>query len=114
MSVDMSVTQVFAEIESRLQEDPKPIEGMDTVYQFDLSGEEQEVFQLQLSQGSAKAEQGTPHEADCTIQMKAEDFKEMLLGNLNPTAAFMSGKLKVKGNMGQAMKLQSVLNQYKK
>jgi putative sterol carrier protein len=44
--------------------------------------------------------------------MDARDFKEMLIGNLNATAAFMAGKLKVKGNLGLAMKLQTVLGKY--
>jgi putative sterol carrier protein len=36
----------------------------------------------------------------------------MLLGRLNATTAFMTGKLKVKGNMGKAMKLQTILGKY--
>ncbi|PTX54994.1 SCP-2 sterol transfer family protein [Melghirimyces profundicolus] len=112
MSVEMSTKQVFEEIESRLKENPEPIQGMETVYQFELSGDDSGVFQLKLSEGTAGVEEGTPHEADCTIQMDSEDFKEMLLGNLNATAAFMSGKLRVKGDMGKAMKLQSVLGKY--
>lgn len=113
MSVDMNMNQVFEEIESRLKENPKPIEGMETVYQFELSGDNGGLYQLHLSGGAAKVKEGSSQEANCTIQMKTEDFKDMLLGNLNPTGAFMAGKLKVKGDMGQAMKLQSVLGQYK-
>src|SRR5690606_37084334 len=56
--------------------------------------------------------QGGAATADCTIQMTAADFKDMLFGNLNPTAAFMSGKLKVMVNLGLAMKLHNVLGQY--
>jgi putative sterol carrier protein len=104
--------EVFQEIEKRLKENPKPIEGMKAVYQFDLSGDDGAVYQLHLADGAAKVEQGEAATADCTIQMTAADFKDMLLGNLNPTAAFMSGKLKVKGNLGLAMKLQNVLGQY--
>lgn len=104
--------EVFQEIEKRLKENPKLIEGMKAVYQFDLSGDDGAVYQLHLADGAAKVEQGEAATADCTIQMTAADFKDMLLGNLNPTAAFMSGKLKVKGNLGLAMKLQNVLGQY--
>jgi putative sterol carrier protein len=107
-----TTAEVFQEIEKRLKENPKPIEGMKAIYQFDLSGEDGAVYQLHLADGAAKVEQGEAATADCTIQMTAADFKDMLLGNLNPTAAFMSGKLKVKGNLGLAMKLQNVLGQY--
>jgi putative sterol carrier protein len=43
--------------------------------------------------------------ADCTISMSAGDFKDMIHGNLQPTAAFMQGKMRVEGDMGLAMKL---------
>ena len=48
-------------------------------------------------------------EADCTMTADAETFESILDGDLNPTAAFMSGKLTVDGDMGTAMKLGSVL-----
>ena len=47
-------------------------------------------------------------EADCTISMSPEDFTDLIKGDLNPMGAFMSGKIKVDGNMGVAMKLQSL------
>lgn len=49
-------------------------------------------------------------EADCTMTADAETFEAILDGDLNPTAAFMSGKLSVDGDMGTAMKLGSVLS----
>lgn len=47
-------------------------------------------------------------DADCTISMKMDDFVALTQGDLDPTTAFMMGKLKVQGNMGIAMKLQSL------
>ena len=48
-------------------------------------------------------------EADVTLTADAETFKGILDGEVNPTAAFMSGKLSVDGDMGMAMKLSGVL-----
>ncbi len=43
--------------------------------------------------------------AKCTITMSADDFKELIHGRLQPTSAFMQGKMRVDGDMGLAMKL---------
>ena len=48
-------------------------------------------------------------EADVTLTAEAEVFRAILDGEMNPTAAFMTGKLSVDGSMGLAMKLGSVL-----
>lgn len=49
-------------------------------------------------------------EADVTLTAEAEVFRAILDGDMNPTMAFMTGKLTVDGNMGLAMKLGSVLS----
>lgn len=49
-------------------------------------------------------------EAQCTLTADAETFEGMLTGDVNPTTAFMTGKLSVDGDMGQAMKLGSLLS----
>ena len=48
--------------------------------------------------------------ADVTMTADADTFRSILDGDLNPTTAFMPGRLKVDGDMGQAMKLGSVLS----
>lgn len=57
--------------------------------------------------GVRAAEEG--EEADVTMTADSDTFQDILAGELNPTAAFMSGKLKIDGDMGTAMKLGSVL-----
>ncbi len=48
-------------------------------------------------------------DADCTIRISMDDFKSMMAGDLDATMAYMTGKLKVEGDMGVAMKLSSVI-----
>ena len=48
------------------------------------------------------------NEANCTVNISLEDFSDMLTGDLNPMGAFMSGKMKVKGDPSIALKLQSL------
>ena len=47
--------------------------------------------------------------ADCTIKMDFGDFADLIGGKLDGMTAFMTGKLKIEGDMGVAMKLQSIL-----
>ena len=49
-------------------------------------------------------------EAEVTMTADADTFQEILSGDLNPTAAFMGGRLKIDGDMGVAMKLGGVLS----
>ena len=47
--------------------------------------------------------------ADCTLKMDFSDFADLIGGKLDGMTAFMTGKLKIEGDMGVAMKLQSIL-----
>ena len=49
-------------------------------------------------------------EADVTMTADADTFRDILEGNLNPTSAFMSGRLKIDGDMGAAMRLAPALS----
>lgn len=65
-----------------------------------------------IDEQGPRAVEGEELPAQVTLEMNGDDFKEMVAGTLNPTAAFMGGKLKIKGNMGLAFKLQTVLNSF--
>ena len=69
---------------------------------FTLEGEGSVVID---SAGARIAED----EADVTLTADAETFQGIMDGDTNPTSAFMTGKLKVDGDMGMAMTLASVL-----
>lgn len=48
--------------------------------------------------------------ADCTIKLSLDDLESLISGDLNPTMAFMSGKLKIEGDMSVAMALSQLLS----
>ena len=50
----------------------------------------------------------TDRDTDCTISLTVDTLSDMMSGELNPTTAFMTGRIKVSGDMGVALKLQSV------
>ena len=64
---------------------------------------------VKLADGTGEFGGGPVREPNITITMAASDFLDLVDGKLDGTMAFMSGKLKVKGDMGLAMKLQNVL-----
>lgn len=47
--------------------------------------------------------------ADCTIKLSLDDLESLIAGDLNPTTAFMTGKLKIEGDMSVAMALSQLL-----
>lgn len=61
---------------------------------------------IRVDESGASVDDG---EADCTMTASAETFQGILDGDIDPTGAFMAGRLKVDGDMGLAMKLGSVL-----
>ena len=47
--------------------------------------------------------------ADCTIKLSLDDLESLIAGDLNPTMAFMTGKLKIEGDMSVAMALSQLI-----
>ena len=59
--------------------------------------------------GSVTKDASDDLEASCTMIMDSADFTKMFAGQLNSMQAFMSGKLKIKGDMAQALKLEKLM-----
>jgi putative sterol carrier protein len=76
--------------------------------QFDLSGDNGGKYWVKVHKGTCETGSGSaPSAADMTLVTSGEDWLAVANGQLNPMTAFMQGKIKVQGNMGLAMKLQS-------
>ena len=79
--------------------------GMTNSYLFDIEGAGQWV--VAVDDGAVDVTEGAG-DADTTISTSEESFLAISRGELNPTTAYMTGKLKIKGDMGAAMKLQKL------
>jgi putative sterol carrier protein len=101
--------EIFTEINNRLQADPSKAAGNQAAYQFDLTGDNGGQYHIVFKDGTGDAGPGAVETPNITITMAANDMVDMVSGKLDPTMAFMSGKIKIKGDMGLAMKLQSIL-----
>src|ERR1041385_240084 len=98
-----SPREFFETLETRI--DPAKAAGLTASYRFEIDGAG--TWTVDVDDGKvAVSENGS--DADCTISTSSETFLKIANGEQNPTAAYMSGKLKVKGDMGQAMKLQKL------
>ena len=100
---------IFQQINQNLADDPSKAAGVNAVYAFDLSGDEGGPYHIVMKDGKGEAGPGAVENPNITITMAANDLVDLATGKLDGTMAFMSGKIKIKGDMGLAMKLQSVL-----
>jgi putative sterol carrier protein len=98
-----SVQEFFSNLES--QADPAKTAGMTNSYVFDIEGAGQ--WKVDVDNGALSVIEGGG-DADATISTSVETFEKIVAGDLNPTSAYMTGKLKIKGDMGAAMKLQKI------
>ncbi|KAM5193032.1 hydroxysteroid dehydrogenase-like protein 2 [Mantella aurantiaca] len=102
------VEDMFKAIGKSINEEAvKAVKG---IYQFELSGAEQGTWYLDLKTDKGAVGKGEPSvKADVVMSLDSEDFVKMFTGKLKPTMAFMGGKLKIKGNMALAMKLEALM-----
>uniref|UniRef100_A0A3B3ZUR3 Hydroxysteroid dehydrogenase-like protein 2 n=1 Tax=Periophthalmus magnuspinnatus TaxID=409849 RepID=A0A3B3ZUR3_9GOBI len=102
------IESTFDVIRASINEDV--VKSTQGLYRFDLTGQHGGVWFLDLKSGSGSAGAGEPaSKADVVMTMDSADFTKMFSGRLKPTLAFMSGKLKIKGDMTLAIKLEKLM-----
>ena len=89
---------------------PDKATGTSAVIQYDISGDGGGTWHVVIKDGACTVNQGAATNPNLTLLISAQDWTEMLSGKQSGQMLFMSGKLKVKGNMGLAMKLGSMFS----
>ena len=101
-----TVKQSFEMMPSRFNKEAA--KGLNAIYQFDLSGDGGGKWQVIIKDQNVEVKEGANPSPNITISMAAKDYLDMVAGKLNGQMAFMTGKLRITGDMGLALKLQSL------
>lgn len=99
----MSAREFFEGLPTRV--DASKTAGMNNSYLFDIEGAGK--WKVDVNDGQVSVTEGDA-DADAVISTNEETFDKIASGEQNATSAYMTGKLKVKGDMGAAMKLQKL------
>src|SRR5207248_3277713 len=101
----MNAQEFFSSLEQRA--DSSRIAGIDHSYLFKVDGEGE--WLVDVRDGGVRVSEGAA-EADVTISLSGETFERLAAGKQNPVTAYMTGKLKIHGDTGAALKLQKLFS----
>ena len=101
--MSQTVQEFFQNLESRA--DSSKTAGMTNSFVFEIEGAGE--WKVDVDDGKVTVTEGGG-DADAVIQASEATFQKIVAGEQNPTSAYMTGKLKIKGDMGAAMKLQKL------
>ena len=105
-----SVKDVFERhITAKFQAKPDVVSKINAIYQFNIGGPGGGTWAVDCTQPGGKVQSGPVANARCTVAATDQHFLDIVNGKLNAQMAFMSGKIKIQGDMGLAMKLQQIL-----
>jgi len=98
-----TVKETFDAMAGRFRADKAA--GVNATIQYDISGDQGGTWHAVIKDGACAVNAGAAASPNLTLGMSAQDWLDMVGGKLSGQMAFMSGKLKLKGDMGLAMKI---------
>jgi len=104
------MAETCTEFFSGMQEaiDPEKVKGIDATYQWDITGDGGGKWYAVFAESGVEVSEGEADSSNITITVAADDWMDIVNGKLNGQMAFLTGKLKIQGDMSLAMKLQSI------
>ena len=102
-----TVKQILDELPQRFR--PGAARGMNAVIELDLSGENGGRYHAIIRDGTIEVREGPHRSPHMTLAMKAEDYVALATGQLTSQMAFMTGRLRITGDMGLAVKMPELL-----
>ena len=102
----MTIAELFEQMPSVFN--PAAAAGMNKTFQWNITGEEAGVWAFKILNGQGEVIPGGVEKPDITLTVSDKDWLAITEGKLDGMNAFMTGKLKVAGDMMLAMKLQSL------
>ncbi len=101
-----TVAETFEQMPARFR--PERAVGINAVVQYEITGEGGGTWHAIIRDGTCTVRPGPAESPNLTLTVPAPDWIDVSTGRQNPQMLFMSGKLKLKGDMGLAMKLGSM------
>lgn len=102
----VQIGDVFNEMTKHFN--PGAAANLDASYQFNISGAQGGIWAFKIKNGTCELVKGGVDKPSVEIALADQDWMAIREGKLNSQMAFMQGKLKIKGDMNLAMKLQSM------
>ncbi|MBA2285140.1 MAG: SCP2 sterol-binding domain-containing protein [Ktedonobacteraceae bacterium] len=102
----MTVTESFEQMSQIFN--PAAATGMNKTYQWNITGDQAGVWAFKINNGTGELIPGGVEKPDITMTMSDKDWISIAEGKLDPTSAFMTGKVKITGDMMLAMKLATI------
>jgi putative sterol carrier protein len=101
----MTATDFLKNLPQRIK--PELLEGLETIFHFDLEGEGGGQFTVYVKNGQVTVDQGLCDEAKCVVKAKTDVLMAIVKGDMNPMMAVMTGKIKI-SNPGEMIKYAKV------
>ena len=86
---------------------PSVIEGLDTVFHFDLEGDHGGQYTITIANNQIAVSDGLNGEPKCVVRATAENFINLATGELNPMMAVLTGKVKI-SNQGEMLRYAKI------